>query len=199
MTEIFISRQGQAILRARKVFTEYPVFLDTETTGLTDNYDQVIEVAVVDAQGGELFHSLVRHTPEVEIHPRAAIVHGISEEMLKDAPAFGDIFPQLRDVLQDRHVVIYNAGFDTRMLMSTARAHGLTEPIGFSSTCAMKLYAQYHGEWDSRRSSYRWQSLGAALGQCGIRVVGECHRALYDAESTRQVMLYMAGQKIEGE
>jgi DNA polymerase III epsilon subunit-like protein len=56
----------------------------------------------------------------------------------------------------------------------------------------MHLYAQFHGEWDRRRGSFRWQKLESAARQNGI-LLRNTHRACDDALLTRAVLRHMAG------
>jgi len=71
------------------------VFLDTETTGLDDDA-QVVEIAIVNADGAVIFESYVKTTVSVDAEAQA--VHGISPEKLASchrltyqAPAFFSI------------------------------------------------------------------------------------------------------------
>lgn len=188
------TNRDKAILEARKWLAENPLFLDTETTGLFAT-DEVVEVAIIDQEGVTLLNKLVR--PTVSIHPKAAAVHKITAEMLATAPSFGDIWPELRDLVAGRTVIAYNAMFDTSKIAQSRRASGVAfDPETFLPTtwcCAMLNFAQFYGDWDSRRHSYAWQSLDAAARFCKVQGI-KGHRALADAEITRQVLLYVAAQ-----
>ncbi len=61
------------------------VILDTETTGLTLR-DQIIEINVIDLTGKILLNSLVK--PTINIPAEAASIHGITNEMVHDAPSY---------------------------------------------------------------------------------------------------------------
>lgn len=167
------------------------VFLDTETTGLGLR-DEIIEIAVVDHQGAVLLDTLL--SPTVPVSTGAIEVHGIQDADLIRSPSFPDILPRLAAILRDRLVVIYNADFDIAMLEQTARAYGLPDDINvlFSAAgyhCAMLHYAAY---WKERgRYGYRWQKLTDAIRQQGIQLPDHLqpHRALADAEMTRQLTL----------
>lgn len=178
-------REAQALLKNR------PLYLDTETTGTGPNAE-VIEIGVIDDDERELFSSLVR--PRGTIDPAAARVHGITPEMLTEAPAWADIWPAAQAVLEGQRVGIYNADFDLRLMkQSHARAWlrwTLPEDNFF---CLMKLYARFFGDWDPRRGSYRWQSLEMAGRQCNLSLPN-AHRAVDDCRLTRALLHYMASQ-----
>ncbi|MOA51921.1 hypothetical protein D3C78_1751320 [compost metagenome] len=55
----------------------------------------------------------------------------------------------------------------------------------------MREYARFRGEWDDRRSDWRWQKLGNAARQQGVEVIG-AHRALADCRMTLAVVRAMA-------
>lgn len=93
------------------------VFLDTETTGLDDDA-QVVEIAIVNADGAVIFESYVK--PTVSVNPEAQAVHGIGPEKLASAPTWPEIAEQVRAALEGKTVVIFNADFDTRILLQTA-------------------------------------------------------------------------------
>ncbi len=167
------------------------VFLDTETTGLGPG-DEIIEIAVVDHQGVVLLDTLL--SPTVPVSAGAIEVHGLQDADLLRFPSFPDILPQLAAILRDHVVVIYNADFDIAMLEQTARAYGLPDDINVLFAvagyhCAMLQYAVY---WKEKgRYGYRWQKLTAAIAQQGIQLPDhfQLHRALADAEMTRQLTL----------
>lgn len=163
------------------------VILDSETTGL--DAAEFVQLAVIDHTGAVLFDSLLK--PEGEIEPGAARVHGITAEMVKDAPSFEDVYDEVRDILDGRRVVVYNAPFDwgvwrlaERRVCASRTVPPLWDPIGSCPwTCAMLPYSRYIGEWNDYRQDYRWQKLPAgdhsALGDCRacLRVIQEMAEA----------------------
>ena len=147
------------------------VVLDTETTGL-DEKAEVVQVAVLAPDGAELLNSLVR--PVGEISPGAQAVHGLTRDILQDAPAFAELSPTLQTILSGKEVIVYNMAYDFRILWQSCFAAGIS-PVwlhGSQWTCAMERYAAWHGEWNDHRGSYRWQKLPAgdhsAAGDCRV-------------------------------
>ena len=116
------------------------VILDTETTGLQD-HDQILEIAIIDAETGVVLLDQ-RIKPTVSTHPDALAVHGITAEALKDTPAWPEYHDQVCRLLVDAdRVMVYNAGFDIRMLEQTARAFGRLIPPGIAWLDLMEPYA----------------------------------------------------------
>lgn len=153
------------------------VVLDAETTGLDDDAE-IIEISVLSKYGSPMIDTLVK--PTCKIDPEAMAVHGITQEMIEDAPTFPEIFDRLSQVLEGKTVVIYNESFDCGKLRYMARLHGLGLPK-FYPHCAMEWYAQYYGQWHDYWGNYTWQKLP-----------GGSHRAHGDALACYRLIKEMA-------
>ena len=190
-----MSRNPGAV--AREWLERKPVFLDTETTGLRAGAE-ICEIALIDHDGTVLLDTLVQ--PIRPIPRDAMAIHGITNDMVRESPTFADIFPQLDELLAGRDVVIYNAEYDQKMIRQSAAARGMRFTPWWQADhesvwrCAMKLYAEFYGDWDDYRGNYRWQRLGNAARQCGLRIDEDLHRARADTELTRQLVLHMASR-----
>jgi DNA polymerase-3 subunit epsilon len=166
------------------------LYLDTETTGLGSEAE-IVEIALLDFQGESLFESLVR--PIGPIPPDATAVHGITTTMVAGAPDWRSVWLEVEPLLAGRLVAIYNAEFDLRMMRLAHRRAGLAwnlPPDQF--TCLMELYAEFRGDWNPIRRSYRWHSLEAARQQCALPLANS-HRAAQDAQLARLLLEHMAG------
>lgn len=177
--------------------------LDTETTGLEDE-DEICEISIIDHQGNIQIDTLVK--PSKPIPEDATRIHGITNEMVADAPTWPEIHDQVRKIIAARPLVIFNASYDTRILEQTARLHGLdmldhNPPEGIAkqliwaehqSHCAMLAYAEFYGEWNDSKRDYKWQSLIKAAKQQNVQLEGQAHRALYDCQMTFGVIQAMA-------
>lgn len=177
------------VLRARRILRSDPLFFDTETTGL-DRFAEIVEIGVVDAAGQTLLESLVR--PKRRIPADATSVHGITNDMVLDAPTWPEIWPQVKHLFADRRVGIFNADFDLRMMRQSHERHDLSwEEMGGRAFCVMKMYARYYGELLGI-GNMKWQSLQKAGQQCGIALPNS-HRAVDDARLTSAIFRHMAG------
>lgn len=145
--------------------------LDTETTGLGDA--EVVEIAIIDHQSNTLLDTLIK--PTISIPTEATAVHGITNEMVKDAPSFPDVFLQISSVLEGRQVLIYNSDFDISILHYCRKLHKLEELLNLDarSQCIIEWFSQWCGNWSSYWKSYRWQPLHG-----GHRALGDCKAAL---------------------
>ncbi|HGT2748147.1 TPA: 3'-5' exonuclease [Pseudomonas aeruginosa] len=175
--------------RAAAWLASNALILDTETTGL-DGDAEVIELAVIDCAGQTLIDTLVR--PARPIPADATAIHGITDQMVAAAPGWADVRAQLLELLASgRHLVIYNASYDLRLIRQSDALHGLETP-DMAAHCAMLTYAEHWGELDRRGIGYRWQRLGNAAVQQGVKIQGQAHRALADCLTTLGILRAMA-------
>ncbi len=180
----------EAIRNAQEFLQKDPLYLDTETTGLSPN-DNILEIAIIDEQGNSLVDTLVK--PIGRISPEALSVHGINENMLKGAPTWSQVWPQVEAVLTGRWVGIYNADFDLRMMAQSHKRNWMqwSQPPAMEPFCIMKLYAKFRGHWNAQRGEYRWHSLDTAGQHCGIPLLNS-HRARDDSLLTREILRCIA-------
>lgn len=187
----FSSARQQAIAFARDKLREKPVYLDTETTGL-ERSSEIVEISVVDDDNQVLFSSLVR--PSQPIPAAATHIHGITDSMVQDARPWPVIWSLARSFLIGRPVIIYNAEYDLRLMQQSHMRYRLPWRENLNSICAMQLYAQFRGEWDSYRRSYRIFKLEDA-GRASRISLPNAHRADADALLTRALFHYIAEQE----
>jgi DNA polymerase-3 subunit epsilon len=155
------------------------LILDTKTTGLQG---EIVEIAIIDRQRNVLFDSLIK--PTVPIPEEVIAIHGITNEAVKNAPNWFDVWDTVRMVLQGKKILIYNADFDEQMIFHSCAAHGIPfTPLG--SECVMKTYADYVG-------SDRWLKLSDASGECTQ------HRALDDCFSVLSLLQRVFQEISEG-
>lgn len=106
-------------------------YLDTETTGLSPVYgDRVVEIAVLKARSGQIldaFETLVN--PERTISPGSTAIHGITDAMVADRPAFKGIAARLTAFLSGAVLVAHNARFDLSFVTYELRRAGLEPSI----------------------------------------------------------------------
>ena len=184
-----ISARAEAIRRAKEYLAQQPVFLDTETTGIGPNAE-IVEISVLDFDARILVDTLVKPRGSIELG--AQRVHGIGPEMLDSAPGWEVVWPDVQAALAGRAVGIFNADFDLRMMQQSHQLNRMQwQQPKDEYFCIMRLYAQFYGQWNAQRRSYRWQSLENARAQCSLQTPNS-HRALDDTRLAREVLLHMA-------
>lgn len=168
---------------AAELLAQEPLFLDTETTGL-DVQAEIVEIAILDHQGGVLLNTLVQ--PTQSIRPEASAINGITEQDVAIAPRWTAVGEEVARILSGRRVISHGAEFDKRMLRQTNTRYGVLMPV-FRLECTMELLTGLNGG--------RWPRLADAARISGAEMsTGMAHRARSDAESCRQIILALARQ-----
>ena len=95
-----------------------PIFYDTETTGLKPERDRIVELAAYDPVQQRTFERLIH--PQMPIPADVQRIHGISDEMVRDAPSFREILPEWLEFCSGDVVLIAHNGdsFDMRFLQA---------------------------------------------------------------------------------
>ena len=185
------SSRVQAIQIAQNLISKKPVYLDTETTGLS-NSDEIVEIAIIDHDGAVIFDELIKPSKQI---PRDAIaIHGIDNIMVDSAKRWPVLWPTIRSKMVSRAIGIYNANFDLRMMRQSLEVYNMPWREKLNSFDILEIYARFYGEWDPRKRAYRYQSLEKAGRQCGISLPNS-HRAKDDTLLTREVLHFIANSK----
>ena len=155
-------------------------FLDVETTGLHPEFgDRVCEIAILRCQGSEVVDVLQQLVnPQRHMGAGAWAVHGLSDDMLADAPPFCQIAASVLALLEGTILVGHNTVFDLRFLAAELGRVGLpVRPLVTLDTLRLARYC-YH------LPSYALARVASVLG---VEVVGQTHRAMHDVLLTRGV------------
>jgi DNA polymerase-3 subunit epsilon len=165
------------------------IILDTETTGLDPKQGhRVIEIAAVEVVDRRLTGRNIHFhvNPEREIDAGATDVHGLTWEMLRDKPRFGDVAREFIDFATGARWVIHNAPFDLAFLDEELRRLELPST---ATVCAeiIDTLALAREQFPGKKNS-----LDALCERFGIadaqRIV---HGALLDARLLAEVYLAM--------
>lgn len=103
----------------------YVVF-DLETTGLSNTYDHIIEIAAHKVfQGGiiETFECFVN--PHVSLSEKIVSLTSITDADLKDAESIETVLPRFLDFCKGSILVAHNASFDVSMIYANAKRLGI--------------------------------------------------------------------------
>lgn len=177
--------RSKAAKWAFNVMARRALILDTETTDLDG---LIVQIAVIDIEGQVLFDTLVN--PGIPIPKEATKIHGITDEMVAEAPAFANIEPALQALLTGRRVAGYNVNFDWGILHNELRrAHDLqANEYGWLADVlwrdVMVPYSNWCGDWSDYHGEYRLQPLNGG------------HTALSDCQETLRLLKLMAAEHI---
>lgn len=94
-------------------------FIDLETTGTNLATDRIVEIAIVKINpdgSRQVKRKLIN--PEMPIPEQATAVHGITNEMVKQAPTFKQVANELKQFLENADIAGYNSNrFDIPLLV----------------------------------------------------------------------------------
>lgn len=103
--------------------------IDFETTGPDPSTCQPVQVAVAHCDLAETEAELVYQSlvcPVIPIPAEATAVHGITDEMVREAPLPAEVARALEPMLYGRVVVAYNAPFDWAVLNGARAKAGMS-------------------------------------------------------------------------
>lgn len=154
--------------------------IDTETTGLSPDKDEILQMSIIDESGCMVYNSLFRPERHTSWEEAEKINH-ITPEMTAKAPTFKEMLPMINEIFSYCGVVIgYNTGFDLSFLQMA----GVEFREDIKVVDVQAIFMPIAGEWDWKRNRYKWQSLVKCAEYCGYEWHGNAHNSLADALAT---------------
>ena len=154
---------------------------DVETTGLAPQLgDRMVEIALIQFRNGKImrkFETLIN--PQRPMSYSAYLVHGISDDMLKDAPTSQEILPSLYEWFQESYVVGHNVKFDLKFLNHEYALAGYEQ---VEHDCTIDTIKMARGFMPQLKKF----SLERVANHLGVNA-RQCHRAMSDVEMTHEV------------
>lgn len=133
-------------------------------------------VKVINGYVQQQFYSLINPIPDGRDALNTA-VHGITLDMVADAPTFKQLFPLLKSFINDMPIVCHNKGVDINVMRRCMEHYALTGIDPNNNYCTFEMTGQ---------------SLVACCAQYGINM-GVHHDALDDATACAKVFLACQG------
>lgn len=165
------------------------IIFDTETTGLDNRADRVIEIGGIELDNhfptGRTFHVYVR-PGDRKVHPDALAIHGITDEFLKDKPLFAEVVEDLQAFFGEARWVAHNASFDMGFINAEFERLGIPPVPVDRVTDTLALARRKHPMGPN--------SLDALCRRYGIDNSHRSkHGALLDSELLAEVYIEMIG------
>lgn len=170
------------------------VVIDIETTGLSTEWDDIIEIAAIRYENYteiSRFSSLVqppREDDEEFVDPFIEELTGISNEMLATAPSLPDVLPKFNDFIGSSLLIGHNVNFDINFLYDNFEYY-LHLPLSNDFIDTMRISRRLHPE----ESHHRLRDL---IARYNINITG-AHRAAYDCESTNAIYKVLMQESLE--
>lgn len=165
------------------------IIFDTETTGLDNRVDRIIEIGGIELLNhfptGRTIHIYVNPGSQ-KVHPDALAVHGITDEFLKDKPPFADVVQQILDFFGDAKWIAHNATFDMGFINAELARLGMPPILPDSVIDTLSLARRKHPMGPN--------SLDALCRRYGVDNSHRAkHGALLDSELLAEVYIEMIG------
>lgn len=162
---------------SEKRLKDYIVF-DLETTGLSPQWNEIIEIGAVKVVSGEVeevFSELIR--PDKPVTQKITEITGITNEMLEGKPSINKVLPEFLEFSRGYVLVGHNVTFDSGFLSVSAQKLKL----GYSSKLVDTL--------SMSRRAFPLMNHHKLSDMCGVFGItnDSAHRALSDCYATRQV------------
>ncbi len=156
------------------------VFFDLETTGVDTSRDRIVEISMikVNPDGSEEVKTR-RLNPEMPIPPESTAVHGITDEDVKDCPAFARIAKSLEEFLQGCDFGGFNSNrFDLPVLVEEFLRAGID--VDFKRRRFIDVQNIFHKK--------EQRTLVAAYKFYCDRDLNDAHSAEADTRATYEVL-----------
>jgi len=165
------------------------IIFDTETTGLDNKLDRIIEVGGVELENhfptGRTLHIFI-NPGDRKVHPDALAVHGITDEFLKDKKPFAEVAEEITTFFAGARWVAHNANFDMGFINAEFERLGMP-PISMEYVTDTLALAR-------RKHPMGPNSLDALCRRYGIDNSHRTkHGALLDSELLAEVYIEMIG------
>lgn len=174
----------------KKSIYDYPIVaFDTETSGAFPIESEVIELGAVKWLNGEVigkFQTLLK--PSHELTPDNIRIHGITNEMVQNAPLMKDEIIKFCDFIDGSVLLAHHAPFDLGFITLDIEKSGLRLPNTLNLCSSLISRALLN------TTNHKLQTLIKELNLIG----GAAHRAYDDAYACLQV-LFKCLEKLEGD
>lgn len=161
---------------------EDTVVIDTETTGLAKD-SEIIELTILDKSGTVLFDSLIKPTKSID--PKAIEIHGITDEMVVNAPTFNDLAETIFRIMNGKNIVAHNVNFDRKRLEFEFSRTPVVGQLNVKSwNCTMFLSLHHKRQ--------KWPKLNELAERLDLDFEGEAHRSATDTEMCRKIFIKYA-------
>ncbi len=155
-------------------------FIDIEATGVNPGSDRIVEIAIVRLLPGnirQVKRKLIN--PEIPIPPHVTDIHGLTNEMLKDAPNFKQVSNEIKQFLVNCDFGGYNSNrFDIPILMEEFLRAGIE--LDMKGRRLLDVQRIYH--------MMEQRTLGAAYKFYCQKILEGAHGAEADAAATCEVL-----------
>jgi DNA polymerase-3 subunit epsilon len=155
-------------------------FIDLETTGINISTDRIVEIAIVKIglDGSKLVKRRLIN-PGMPIPKSSSDVHGITDDMVKDAPTFKQIVNEIKQFLEGADIGGYNSNrFDVPILNEEFLRAGIN--VDIETRKLLDVQKVFH--------MMEQRTLSAAYQFYCHKTLQDAHTAEADATATWEIL-----------
>ena len=155
-------------------------FIDLETTGINITNDRIVEIGIVKIQVDgtkQVKRKLIN--PTIPIPKASSDVHGITDEMVRDAPTFKQVANEIKQFIDNSDLGGYNSNrFDLPLLIEEFSRAGIT--FGIDGKKMVDVQKVFH--------QMEQRTLSAAYKFYCNKILEGAHGAEADATATWEIL-----------
>lgn len=162
---------------------ERVLFFDLELTGFYD-HDEILSISIVDGNGKTVMNTLVKpeHTKKWK---RTEKVHGITPDMVADAPSLKQLIPQIKDIFENAdRLIAYGVSTDYSHIKYIYATAAEREALHDKTRCCANEFVRYIHE---HCPDVVHASLVDAMETMGIAWDGIPHTSIADTIACQKV------------
>jgi DNA polymerase III subunit epsilon len=155
-------------------------FIDLETTGINLGTDRIVEIAIVRINAdGTKTNKRKLINPQMPIPAESSAIHGITNEMVKDAPTFKQVANEIKQFMENCDLGGYNSNrFDIPMLVEEFLRSGMEFSV--DGRKLIDVQRVFH--------LMEQRTLSAAYQFYCQKTLVDAHSAEADAEATWEIL-----------
>lgn len=163
---------------------EKVLIYDVETTGLSYEDDEILQLSIINGTGKVLFNEYFKPS-HWTLWEQAEAIHHISPEMVQDKPPIAEYRNILNNIFQSADLLVgyNNIGFDDAFIENA----DISLPEDALQYDVMLEFAPIYGEWSEHHQSYKWQKLVTCADYYGFdwdSIEEHAHNSLGDCYAT---------------
>lgn len=155
---------------------ERVLFFDLELTGVYE-HDEIISISILDGNGKLIMDTLVKPT-HTKKWKKTEKIHGITPEMVADAPYLSELTPQIKEIFENADVLIaYGISTDFGHIKYIYETQKERDRLRRKTRCAANEYVRFIQE---HHPELTHASLSDAMACLGVEWDGVAHTSIAD-------------------
>lgn len=151
------------------------------------NPDELIEIAMIDIAGNEVYNTLIKPTKRIGWHITA--LTGITNTMVSHQPGIHQVMKELSEITRNKVLLSWGNDYDLRLLQKSAKVTGINLHCQFG--CAQRIHMGITGSTNQialHKACFQEEQ--------GHRALEDCHMVLNVLQNDMSLLQNANNQKI---